>query len=170
MVDGEHTALIRDLAAAVGAHLVAAGLKVTVAESCTGGLLAAALTDIPGSSAWFEAGFVTYAPRAKHAVLGVPWERLAQATIVSAPTAIAMARGALGRGGAEVAVGVTGFAGPTGGTAACPVGTVAIGWVTARGEQAQVCHFPGDRGAVRAQAVAAALAGLKDRLDQDFPR
>ncbi len=169
-MDGGHAALIKDLAAAVGARLVAAGLRVTVAESCTGGLLAAALTAIPGSSAWFEAGFVTYTPRAKHILLGVPWAHLDEALIVSAPTAIAMAHGAHERGGAEVAVGVTGYAGPTGGTPACPVGTVAIGWVTARGEQSQVCHFSGDREAVRAQAVAAALAGLKDRLDQDFPR
>ena len=170
MGDGRHAALIKDLAEAVGAHLVGAGLTVTVAESCTGGLLAAALTDIAGSSAWFEVGFVTYAPRAKHALLGVPWACLDEATIVSAPTALAMARGALAASGADVGVGVTGYAGPSGGTPECPVGTVAIGWVTARREHAQVHHFSGDRGAVRAQAVVAALVGLKDRLGQDFSR
>ncbi len=170
MVGRQHAALIKDLAEVVGTHLVGAGLTVTVAESCTGGLLAAALTDIAGSSAWFEIGFVTYAPRAKHSLLGVPWERLDEATIVSAPTAVAMARGALTASGADISVGVTGYAGPSGGTPDCPVGTVAIGWVTAGRERARVCHFTGDRGAVRAQAVAAALTGLKDCLEQDFPR
>ncbi|WP_297390851.1 CinA family protein [Acidiferrobacter sp.] len=166
---GKRHVLMQTLAAAVGARLVAAGQTVTVAESCTGGLLAAALTDIAGSSAWFGYGFVTYAPDAKHKVLGVPWERLGAATIVSEATALAMARGALGVSGADIAIGITGIAGPAGGTPECPVGTVAIGWVKDGWERAETYRFTGGRAAVRAQAVVAALDGLQGWLGRAFP-
>ncbi len=166
----ERGALTQALAWAIGGYLAAAGRTVAVAESCTGGLIAAALTDVPGSSAWFGYGFVTYSPRAKHELLGVPWERLDAKTIVSEPTAIAMARGALAASGADIAIGVTGIAGPSGGTPDCPVGTVAIGWAAGGWQRAETYRFPGDRAAVRAQAVAAALTGLKERLEQGFPR
>ncbi|MDA8191078.1 CinA family protein [Acidiferrobacter thiooxydans] len=168
-MDGKRHALIRTLAAAVGARLAAAGQTVTVAESCTGGLLAAALTDVPGSSAWFGYGFVTYAPEAKHRLLGVAWERLDGNTIVSEATALSMARGALAVSGADIAIGVTGIAGPTGGTPECPVGTVAIGWAADGWEHAATHRFTGDRSAVRAQAVVAALDGLQGRLGPAFP-
>ncbi|WP_297362587.1 CinA family protein [Acidiferrobacter sp.] len=166
---GKRRPLIRTLAAGVGARLAAAGRTVAVAESCTGGLLACALTDISGSSAWFGYGWVTYAPEAKHRLLGIPWERLGAQTIVSEATALAMARGARKVSGADIAIGITGIAGPTGGTPACPVGTVAIGWVANGWERAETHRFAGGRQAVRAQAVVAALNGLEGWLGQGFP-
>ncbi len=154
------TALCRDL----GARLVARGLTVTVAESCTGGLVAAALTECPGSSQWFAYGFVTYSPQAKQALLGLSAEAVAPARIVSEATACAMAEAARRRAGADWAIAVTGIAGPQGGRRACPVGTVVIAWGDGRGTEAQTFRFPGDRAHVRASAVEAALQGLRARL------
>ena len=133
--------------------------RLAVAESCTGGLIAAACTDVAGSSAWFESGFVTYSAAAKERILGVPAALIARHGVVSQAVALAMARGALAASGAHCAVSTTGIAGPTGGSAAQPVGTVCFGWCTADGAAgAETRHFTGDRAAVRAQATQCALA------------
>ncbi len=154
----------------LGTGLVTRGWTLTVAESCTGGLLAGALTAVPGSSRWFECGYVTYSAAAKHRALGVPEEYLDETRIVSPATAIAMARGALLASGARVAVAVTGIAGPAGGRPGCPVGTVVIAWAGGGSAEAETRHFPGDRAAVRAAAVQSAVAGLKTRLDRGLAR
>ncbi|MCB1646333.1 MAG: CinA family protein [Pseudomonadales bacterium] len=140
-------------------------LRLVTAESCTGGLIAAQLTDLPGSSAWFYGGFVTYTPEAKVRLLGVDQNTIARFGVVSEPVAVAMAKGALQRTGADIAVSVTGIAGPTGGEPDLPAGTVWLAWMKGRHEyglvQASAFDFSGDRQAVRCAAVAAALEGLK---------
>lgn len=113
-------------AAAIVERARAAGMRVTAAESCTGGMIAAALTDVPGSSAIFDAGFVTYADAAKQSLLGVDAALLAEHGAVSEPVARAMAEGARDRAGADIAVAVSGIAGPGGGTADKPEGRVAF--------------------------------------------
>ncbi len=152
-------ALARD----VGELLLARGAMCATAESCTGGLVAGALTDIAGSSAWFERGFVTYSNEAKHELLGVPMATIERHGAVSEATARAMAQGALARTPATVgvAVAITGIAGPGGGSAEKPVGTVCFGWAVRGGATRVVTQrFDGDRDAVRRASVAAALAGL----------
>ncbi|WP_028310193.1 CinA family protein [Derxia gummosa] len=143
--------------------LRARGWRVTTAESCTGGMIAARLTDLAGSSDWFERGFVTYSNDAKVELLGVPAETIAQHGAVSEATALAMARGALDRSLAQVAVAVTGIAGPGGGSAEKPVGTVWFGFVV-RGQQpfAALRQFDGDRAAIRAATVAHALERIAE--------
>lgn len=149
------------LAARLGATLGALGAKVTTAESCTGGWIAAAITDVPGSSAWFDRGFVTYSNAAKRAALGVSAQTLLSRGAVSEQTVREMVDGALERSGARYGVAVSGVAGPGGGSTEKPVGTVWIAWGCADGTRAARCfRFPGDREAVRRAAVAAALAGL----------
>lgn len=149
-----------DLAAELGVQLKQRGWQVTCAESCTGGGVAAAITDIPGSSAWFGAGFVTYANAHKMRVLGVSEDSLARVGAVSEEVVREMAAGALREAGADLAVAVSGIAGPDGGTAEKPVGTVWFAWATRQGIAAR-CHLlAGDRKAVREQAVAVALRGL----------
>lgn len=146
---------------AVAQALLARGQSIVTAESCTGGWVAKVLTDIPGSSAWFECGVVAYSYEAKEALLGVHPQTLERSGAVSQETAIEMVSGALARYGASVAVAVTGVAGPSGGTPDKPVGTVWIGWKRRGGyAHAQVFHFDGDREAVRRQTVAAALDGV----------
>lgn len=145
---------------ALGAALQQRGWMMASAESCTGGLLAAACTDVAGSSAWFERGFVTYSNAAKTELLGVPAELIAAQGAVSEAVVRAMARGAAQRAGVAVAVASTGIAGPSGGSAAKPVGTVWLGWSVAGQEFAQCYHFSGERRAVRQQAVAQALQQL----------
>ncbi|HTV84135.1 MAG TPA: CinA family protein [Dyella sp.] len=141
------------------------GLMLVTAESCTGGWIAKVLTDLAGSSAWFDAGVVTYSYAAKQALLGVSPDTLASAGAVSRETALEMVSGALERFAAGVAVAVTGIAGPTGGTPDKPVGTVWIGWQKRGGEaSARLFHFAGDREAVRRQTVAAALIGVAKTL------
>jgi nicotinamide-nucleotide amidase len=143
---------------AVVARATALGLQVSTAESCTGGMIAAALTDVAGSSAMFGFGFVTYANAAKVSMLGVAAALIAAEGAVSEAVARAMASGALLRAGADVAVAVTGIAGPGGGSAGKPVGTVWFG--LARRDGAVVATrmvFPGDRAAVRAATVDYAL-------------
>ena len=136
-------------------------LMLVTAESCTGGWIAKALTDLPGSSAWFDAGVVTYSYEAKQALLGVNPRTLERTGAVSEETALEMVSGALSRFGAGMAVAVTGIAGPSGGTPDKPVGTVWIGWKRRGGyARAEVFHFDGDREQVRRQTVETALEGL----------
>jgi nicotinamide-nucleotide amidase len=141
-------------------------LRIATAESCTGGLVAAALTSIAGSSDVVERGFVTYTNEAKEQQLGVPRLALLSYGAVSEPVARAMAEGALRESLADVAVSVTGIAGPGGGTAAKPVGLVHFG-VARRGRQTQVERhvFPGDRDAVRSAALDVALDLLRRAID-----
>ncbi len=145
-------------------ELRARGLMMATAESCTGGLIAGACTDLSGSSDWFERGFVTYSNAAKHALLGVPALLIEQHGAVSEPVARAMATGALAHSPAQLAVAVTGVAGPTGGSAEKPVGTVWFGWATPQGVFTEHRRFDGDRAAVRQATVRHALAGLLQRL------
>jgi len=154
------------LATALGAALRRRGLTVATAESCTGGLVAGAITDVPGSSTWFERGFVTYSNEAKMEMLGVRPETLGAHGAVSEATAAEMAAGALARSRADLAVAVTGIAGPDGGSAVKPVGTVCFGWARRNGAVDTVTrHFAGDRAVVRTATVEAALRGLIDRSD-----
>lgn len=159
---------LESLALAVGEALAARHLRIATAESCTGGWIAKALTDIAGSSAWFERGWVTYSNAAKEQDLDVPAALLAAHGAVSGEVVTAMARGALQRSGADFAVAVSGVAGPTGGTAAKPVGTVwtAWAWQTDAGceSRAERCQFPGDREAIRRATVVFALKGVLARL------
>jgi nicotinamide-nucleotide amidase len=140
------------------------GWRLATAESCTGGLIAATCTGLSGSSDWLDRGFVTYSNAAKTAQLGVPEALIAQHGAVSEAVARAMAEGALRHSLAQVSVAVTGVAGPTGGSADKPVGTVWFGWATPQGVVTERQCFPGDRDAVRAATVRHALAGLLQRL------
>lgn len=150
------TALVQQLAMA----LMQRGWMLATAESCTGGLIAAACTDVAGSSRWFERGFVSYSNAAKSELLGVPAELIAEHGAVSEPVARAMAEGALAHSAAQVSVAVTGIAGPDGGSPDKPVGTVWFGWcVDGQTHSGRQC-FNGDRAAVRAQTVTHALAQL----------
>ena len=142
--------------------LLEKGLLMATAESCTGGLIAAACTAVAGSSAWFERGFVTYSNEAKTDLLGVDAALIAEHGAVSEAVACAMAQGAIVRSNAQVAVAVTGVAGPTGGSADKPVGTVWFGWSVLGKVQAECQHFEGDRAAVRAAAVQHALMRLAE--------
>jgi nicotinamide-nucleotide amidase len=140
---------------------------IAVAESCTGGWIAKVLTDLPGSSAWFECGVVAYSYEAKEALLGVHPHTLERHGAVSQETAIEMVSGALARFGATIAVAVTGIAGPSGGTFDKPVGTVWIAWKRRGGyAHAKLFHFEGDREAVRRQTVARALEGIRAQLSE----
>jgi nicotinamide-nucleotide amidase len=134
------------------------------AESCTGGLIAAACTDLAGSSLWFDRGFVTYSNAAKTEMLGVDAALIAQFCAVSEPVAAAMAQGAVKHSAAQVSVAVTGVAGPTGGSVDKPVGTVWIAWFVNGQTSTQLCRFDGDRATVRALTVQQALQGLVERL------
>lgn len=159
--DAELAALAERVAAAMQHH----ALMLASAESCTGGWIAKALTDLSGSSAWFTAGVVTYSNEAKMALLGVAPDTLARSGAVSEETALEMVSGALERLDAGMAVSVTGIAGPTGGTPQKPVGTVWIGWQRRGGAaRARLFQFSGEREGVRRQSVAAALEGLLQTL------
>jgi nicotinamide-nucleotide amidase len=149
----------------LAALLEARGLKLSCAESCTGGWLGKCLTDRPGSSAWFEFGFITYGNNAKQKLLGVREATLAAHGAVSQQVAQEMASGARRVSGADLAVAITGIAGPAGGTADKPVGTVWFAWAGPDGLLgAELREFPGGRAAIRSQAVAAALDGTIARL------
>jgi len=162
LLNTERTTLVsRGLAADL---LKAKGWKLATAESCTGGLIAARCTDLAGSSDWFDRGFVTYSNAAKTEMLGVDAALIAQHGAVSEPVVRAMAQGALQHAQAQVAVAVTGVAGPSGGSAAKPVGTVWLGWATPAGVVSELCLFAGDRAQVRAATVAHALQRLTDLL------
>jgi nicotinamide-nucleotide amidase len=149
------------LARRVGEALLARDWMLATAESCTGGGIAVALTDIAGSSQWFERGFVTYSNRAKQDMLRVRAETLIEFGAVSEATVREMAKGALVCSEAQVAVAVSGIAGPGGGTQDKPVGTVCLAWVATDGASAvRTEHFSGDRAEVRAKTVQCALQGL----------
>ena len=156
-----------DLARRVGESLQVDGRRITTAESCTGGWIGKVLTDVPGSSAWFEAGYITYGNGAKSAGLGVPPELLEREGAVSEAVVRAMAMGALEQAGADEAVAVSGIAGPDGGSPAKPVGTVWFAWASRHGPAIEVrahrSRFDGNREAVRRAAVAMALAGVLGR-------
>ncbi|MGR9052728.1 MAG: CinA family protein [Gammaproteobacteria bacterium] len=149
------------LAERLGECLKRRGWVMAAAESCTGGGIAYAVTETPGSSAWFDRGFVTYSNEAKVEMLGVAADTLAQHGAVSAETATAMVEGALSRSLADCALAVTGIAGPTGGSAAKPVGTVFIAWLV-KGEPVRVRRyaFTGGRRQVREATVKEAVLGM----------
>ncbi len=147
----------------IGERLSHRRLTLVTAESCTGGLLAAQFTELPGSSAWFEGALVTYRLSAKQNLLGVSAQSLAAHGAVSQVTATAMARGALQRSTADISIAVTGIAGPGGATEKTPMGTVWIAWCSRDGlNEAHRYQFEGDRGLIREMAVRRALQGLLD--------
>jgi len=146
------------LAGKMGDRLLAKGQLLATAESCTGGLMAKTLTDVPGSSGWFDRGFVTYSTKAKQEMLGVNKKTLAQYGAVSAQTVQEMVRGALQRSDADLAIAVTGIAGPYGDGSDNPVGAVFIAWQLKDGEITVIKRqFSGDRQEIRAKTVKTAL-------------
>ena len=158
---------LHDLAAAFGERLMDSRMKLASAESCTGGWLAKVVTEVPGSSAWFDCAFVAYSYDAKESMLGVQRVTLEAHGAVSEQTVIEMVRGALSRSRADIAVAITGIAGPGGGNKDKPVGTVWMAW--AKGHHPPVAvlhHFTGDRDAVRRATVGTAILGLQDLLDR----
>jgi nicotinamide-nucleotide amidase len=162
---------------ALAANLLRRGWMLSTAESCTGGMIAAACTDLAGSSQWFERGVVSYSNEAKHDMLGVPKALIEQHGAVSEAVAQAMVLGALNTSQAQVAMAVTGIAGPTGGSASKPVGTVCFAWglptdggpavgAETAWVKVQTCHFQGDRAAVRQATLSHAVNELLALLDQ----
>jgi nicotinamide-nucleotide amidase len=151
-------------AAPLSALLMQKGWMLATAESCTGGMIAAACTALAGSSQWFERGFVTYTNEAKQQMLDVPAALIAEHGAVSESVARAMAEGAVRRSAAQVSLAVTGVAGPTGGSADKPVGTVWFGWHAAGRTHSQMRRFDGDRAAVREAAARHALTRLLELL------
>lgn len=145
------------------------GWMLATAESCTGGLIAAACTELAGSSVWFERGVVTYSNEAKTELIGVPADLIARHGAVSEAVALAMAEGVLQRSRAQVAVAVTGIAGPSGGSVDKPVGTVWLAWAQQGQAPQAICQqFKGDRAAVREGTVRCALQGVLDHLKDCF--
>ena len=144
----------------ISLRLLARRHLLATAESCTGGMIAAACTDLAGSSQWFERGFITYSNEAKAEMLGVPAALIEQHGAVSEPVARAMADGALAHSRAHVSLAVTGVAGPTGGSADKPVGTVWLAWSVNGETHSEMQHFAGDRAAVRTATVRYALQRL----------
>ena len=158
---------LETLARSLGTVLLSSGARVACAESCTGGWISKTLTDVPGSSAWFGWGFVTYANDAKRGALDVAEETLSEHGAVSEAVVAAMAEKAREQAGAEFSVAVSGVAGPDGGTADKPVGTVWFAWRGPKTMRAECCRFEGDRESVRRQSVARALEGLLAIVEQD---
>ncbi len=154
------------LCTALAQALQARGWMLATAESCTGGLIAAQCTELAGSSLWFERGFVTYSNAAKTELTGVPAALIAAHGAVSEPVARAMAQGALQHAQAQVSMAVTGIAGPGGGSADKPVGTVWLAWCVAGQLSSERCVFAGDRATVRAATVQHALQGLLTRVQR----
>jgi len=148
-------------------QLLAAGQRVCTAESCTGGLIAKTFTDLAGSSDWFERGFVTYSNEAKHEMLAVPTSIIEDYGAVSEPVATAMVKGALRYSRADFAIAVTGVAGPGGGSAEKPVGTVWIAVASAEQQSTRLYQFDGERDAVRAATLLAALELLLELMESD---
>ncbi len=149
------------LAEQVGAALKSRGLMLATAESCTGGWVGEAVTSVPGSSHWYDRGFITYTNESKQDMLGVSAQTLAEFGAVSEQTVREMAAGALKHSRAHITLAISGIAGPGGATLGKPVGTVCMAWATRNGAgQSQTLHLQGDRTAVRRQAVVAALQGV----------
>lgn len=160
-----NSAVIHKQSIKLGQILQRHHLRCAVAESCTGGGLAAAITDIPGSSQWFDRGFITYSNQAKQQMLGVPEQIIASHGAVSEAVVRAMAEGALTASDANISVAISGVAGPDGGSIEKPVGTVWFAWADdLLTTQAQCYLCTGDRLAIRQQAVHIALEGLIQRL------
>jgi nicotinamide-nucleotide amidase len=158
--------MLYTLAEQVGQALKSRGLMLATAESCTGGWVSEAITMVPGSSDWFERGFVTYTYISKREMLGVSNDTLGRYGAVSEPTVREMVTGALTRSHAQVAVAVSGTAGPAGGTPEKPVGTVCLAWALKDGApKSETLHFAGDREAVRKQSVEHALTGILSLLE-----
>jgi len=154
-----------ELAEAVGTALKKRGLMLTTAESCTGGWISEAVTMVPGSSEWFERGFVTYTYISKREMLGVNQDTLGEHGAVSEEVVREMVSGALARSHAQVAVAVTGIAGPTGATPTKPVGTVCFAWAAKNGKpHSETKRYAGDREAVRRQSVEHALKGVLELI------
>lgn len=159
---------LEELSIRVGAALRARGMMLAAAESCTGGWVAKVITDIPGSSGWFDRGFVTYTNLAKREMLGVREETLRGYGAVSEQTVREMAEGTLSRSHAQVALAISGVAGPGGGTSAKPVGMVCFAWAAqGRATHSRTEHFTGERESVRRQSVVRALQGVLDVLAAD---
>lgn len=152
---------------ALAAILIENNWLMATAESCTGGLIAAACTDLAGSSQWFERGWVTYSNAAKTELLGVPADLIARHGAVSEAVVRAMAEGAVAHSHAQVAVAVTGVAGPSGGSPDKPVGTVWLGWCVTGQTHTECRHFSGDRAAVRQATVDHALTQLVNWLSAE---
>ena len=156
---------LQQLATQLGDKLLARGWMVATAESCTGGWVGQLLTSLPGSSAWYERGFITYSNAAKTEMLGVPTDTLEIHGAVSEETACAMATGALTHSHAQASLAITGIAGPGGGTPQKPVGMVCYGWAFTDGTViSSNCRLSGDREEIRSRAAAAALRGLIDLI------
>jgi nicotinamide-nucleotide amidase len=152
---------LHQLASELGNTLLARGWMLATAESCTGGWVGQSITALPGSSHWYERGFITYANAAKIEMLGVPAEIIASHGAVSEETASAMAAGALAHSHAQAALAISGIAGPGGGTPQKPVGLVCYGWALGDGTiMSSTCRLDGDREEIRSRAVAASLRGL----------
>ena len=149
-----------DLTKTLAQMLLSRNWTVSLAESCTGGLVCATLTELAGSSEWFERGYITYSNEAKTECLGVPAELIESHGAVSEPVAKAMAEGARINSGSNVAISITGVAGPSGGSAEKPVGTVCFGWTTENQAHTKTMKFVGDRQMIRQQATEFALAEL----------
>ena len=162
---------MRQLAARIGKRLKASRAMLVTAESCTGGWVAQAVTAVPGSSDWFERGFVTYSNDSKRELLGVRADTLARHGAVSEETAREMASGALRQSKGSLSVAVTGIAGPGGGSTAKPVGTVCFAWERKNGwRHTETRRFAGNRESVRKQSVIHALKGVLKLLDEDRAR
>jgi PncC family amidohydrolase len=157
------------LAGRLGARCVALGVRVATVESCTGGLVGHLITEIPGSSAWFVGGFVTYSDELKREIVGVPHDVLAAHGAVSAQAAMAMATGGRGRTGADLAVSVTGIAGPDGGTPAKPVGLTYVAVADGTGVAVRRHVWDGDRSDNKRRSAAAALQLLLERVEATAP-
>lgn len=159
--------VLYQLAVRVGNKLRETRLLLATAESCTGGLVAAAITDISGSSSWFERGFVTYSNQAKTEMIGVPAELIEKHGAVSESVACAMAEGALRNSRAQVSLAITGVAGPGGGTETKPVGMVSFAWSNRLHTPMETLVFKGDREQIRLQAAAHALRGLLTLIEEN---
>jgi len=149
-----------DLTKTLAQILLSKNWTVSLAESCTGGLVCATLTELAGSSEWFERGYVTYSNEAKMECLGVPAQLIESHGAVSEQVAKAMAEGARINSGSNTAISITGVAGPSGGSAEKPVGTVCFGWATENQTLTKTMHFDGDRQKIRQQAAGFALTEL----------
>lgn len=166
-------AILLELARQTGELLEQNGLKLVSAESCTGGWIGQIVTAIPGSSSWYDCGFITYSNSSKQQILRVQRSTLAQFGAVSEQTAREMALGALAQSQAQVAISVTGIAGPAGGSVEKPVGTVCFAWVLGNASitsaNSKTCQFSGDREAIRRQSVVIALQGILELLENTTP-